>query len=315
MIDVIGLAGDAVDNIPGVPGVGAKTAQKLLGDYGSVENLIDHVDELKGKLQERIRDHAEQALLSKQLAVIDVDVPLAVEIESLQRQPFNRDALIGLFDKLEFAFLKKRLFGEGDQPELTAADDQAEPGPVAELKTLADIDHDYQVAATHEERQQLMQQLAKQKLFCFDLETTSLDAKIAASGSLSAADAFPVHLDVTQGPASQFAYFVTSATLNDPGINVASGRLCVGAPLARFSPGTATASSNPQLNSLGQFDSAGVLQSLSGNSSTGAGFDVPQIIPDPINGTIAPGSTWVFQLWYRDGPTSNFSTAAVVTFG
>ncbi len=144
--------------------------------------------------------------------------------------------------------------------------------------------------------------------------STGLDAKISASGSLSSTDAFPVHLDVTQGPASQFAYFVTSATLNDPGVNVASGRLCVGAPLARFSPGTATAASNPQLNSLGQFDSAGVLQSLSGNSATGAGFDVPQIIPDPINGTIAPGSTWVFQLWYRDGPTSNFSTAAVVTF-
>ena len=144
--------------------------------------------------------------------------------------------------------------------------------------------------------------------------STGLDAKMAASGSFSSADAFPVHLDVTQGPASQFAFFVMAGTLNDPGVNVASGRLCLSGPLGRFSPATANAAGNSQLNSLGQFDSAGVLQSLSGNSTTGAGFDVPQVIPDPINGTIQPGSTWVFQLWYRDGPTSNFSTAAVVTF-
>ncbi len=83
VIDILGLMGDASDNIPGVPGIGEKTAQKLIAKYGTLENLLQHTEQLKGKQKERIEEHAEQALLSKQLVTIDADVPLDVDVKSL----------------------------------------------------------------------------------------------------------------------------------------------------------------------------------------------------------------------------------------
>lgn len=142
--------------------------------------------------------------------------------------------------------------------------------------------------------------------------STGVDCKLAVTGTFASADAYPIHIEATTGPASQFGYFLVAGTLNDPGVNVSAGRLCLGAPMARYSP--ATGAANQDFNSIGQFNASGIFMSLSGNSTVGSGFDVPNVLPDPINQALAPGMTWTFQLWYRDGAVSNFSTAAQVTF-
>ena len=109
IIDILGLWGDSVDNIPGVPGVGEKTAKTLIGQYGSVEEVIAHAHELKGKLQERIREHEQQAILSKELATIDRDVPVGVGIHELIRVDPQATAVEEVFNELEFRTLWKRV--------------------------------------------------------------------------------------------------------------------------------------------------------------------------------------------------------------
>jgi len=110
--DILGLWGDTSDNIPGVPGIGEKTAQKLIAQYDSMENLLDHADEQKGKLKESLVKFRDQALLSKRLATIDVNVPLPFEPEKLRIGPRDEPALRALFSELEFNSLGRRLFGD-----------------------------------------------------------------------------------------------------------------------------------------------------------------------------------------------------------
>jgi hypothetical protein len=117
------------------------------------------------------------------------------------------------------------------------------------------------------------------------------------------------HLAANNGPVNQFGYFLLSAGFNDPGVSVSQGRLCLPAPIGRYSP-----AAGGVLNSIGRFDVGGVFQSLSGNSSVGSGFDVPFSLPNPPGGMISTGATWHFQLWYRDGVASNFSDGVSVTF-
>src|SRR5690606_4080969 len=112
VIDILGLMGDASDNIPGVPGIGEKTAIKLIGEFGSVENLLANLDKLKGKQQEKVGQHREQALLSKRLATINCEVPLNLELESLAVQEPDAAALQALFVEFEFNALGRRMFGE-----------------------------------------------------------------------------------------------------------------------------------------------------------------------------------------------------------
>lgn len=148
-----------------------------------------------------------------------------------------------------------------------------------------------------------------------NINSTGTDAKAVITGSLLSTDAYPAHIDVNDGPPTQFGYFLASATAVDPGINVSQGQLCVGAPQVRYTAATATGEGNTDFKSVSVFDANGALQNLSGTSSTGMGFDIPNYIPGPISQQIAPGATWVFQLWYRDtGGVSNFSTAASVTY-
>ncbi len=117
------------------------------------------------------------------------------------------------------------------------------------------------------------------------------------------------HLEATDGPIDQFGYFLVSAGSMDPGVSVSQGELCLTAPIGRYSP-----AAGGTLNSIGRFDAAGVLQSLAGNSSVGSGYDVPAALPSPPGGVIGIGSTWHYQLWYRDGADSNFSDGISVTF-
>ena len=112
VIDILGLWGDASDNIPGIPGIGEKNASLLIGKYGSVENVIAHADELKGKQQENVRNFAEQGLMSKHLATILLDAPVEFNEEELELNEPNVPALLELFDELEFRTFKRRFMME-----------------------------------------------------------------------------------------------------------------------------------------------------------------------------------------------------------
>lgn len=110
--DILGLMGDAVDNIPGIPGIGEKTAQKFIAEYGTVENLIANVDQLKGKMQENVRNFAQQGIMSKELATIITDVPVEFDEDKLIYSGPIRELLDPLFEELEFRTMKKRIFGD-----------------------------------------------------------------------------------------------------------------------------------------------------------------------------------------------------------
>ena len=126
VIDILGLMGDAVDNIPGIAGVGEKTAAKLLAEYGTLENVLAHGDEIKGKLGERVREHAEMARLSRVLATILTDAPIELDEADLVREPADEDALRALLDELEIRSLARRLL-----PNAAAAAPTTEVKPAA----------------------------------------------------------------------------------------------------------------------------------------------------------------------------------------
>jgi DNA polymerase-1 len=201
VIDVLGLMGDSSDNIPGVPGIGPKTAQKLIAKYGTVENLLQHTDELKGKQKERVEENAEQALLSKRLVTIQLDVPCDVEWKRLTWKSFDKEALKALFIELEFDALGRRVFGKSfssaaNRTSVIRAKRETEiqallfDAPVEE-KTIKDIEHDYQLVQTVRERTELIATLLKQESICFDTETTGLDPREALP--LGIAFAFEPH--------------------------------------------------------------------------------------------------------------------------
>ena len=187
VIDVLGLMGDAVDNIPGVPGVGAKTAAKLLKQFGSIENLLEKVDQVKGKLQEKIRDNAEQARISKELATIDVEVPIDVDEEELIMEEPDREKLAELFNELEFRTLGKRILGDNfvvtqsEEGQMDLFGQSSGEGKVelpdlsGEAKTIENTDHDYKLVEGEAAVSKLVKELTKQQVVCFDTETTGLD--------------------------------------------------------------------------------------------------------------------------------------------
>ncbi|MEM8954766.1 MAG: DNA polymerase I [Verrucomicrobiota bacterium] len=192
--DILGLWGDASDNIPGIPGIGEKTAKKLVGEYGSVEGLLAHVDELKGKQKENVTNFGKQGELSKVLATIQLDVPVEWDWADLEVEALDDGAAKSLFVEFEFNSLGKRLFGDvfkagrGHGTTASSVEDNS-PGQEEEgggqdlllpdLKTIADTEHDYQLVVTPEERGVLLERLGKEKTVCFDLETSSLDPKEA----------------------------------------------------------------------------------------------------------------------------------------
>ncbi|MDE0826946.1 MAG: DNA polymerase I [Akkermansiaceae bacterium] len=181
VIDILGLMGDASDNIPGVPGVGEKTAKKLLAEYDSIEKLYENTDKLKGKLKEKVEANKEQAFLSRQLATIILDVPVPQTIDDLVVKPFDRDAVKSLFTEFEFNALGKRLLGDefiagrGKNVSEVTSDDGEGTVLESQLKTLADVPHTYHLADSPADRKKLAALLEKQNSFCFDIETTSLN--------------------------------------------------------------------------------------------------------------------------------------------
>jgi len=186
VIDILGLMGDSSDNIPGVPGVGPKTAMKLIAEYGSVEKLLANAGEVKGKMSEKLREFEEQARLSRELVEINCEVPLEVQPDELERGERDDDALKAWLQELEFVSMGKRLFGEaapaagtgagavqGDLFDAGAGGFQAAP----QLKTLEDVPHTYRLRKGPEDVPELLEALLKAERCCFDLETDSLDVR------------------------------------------------------------------------------------------------------------------------------------------
>jgi ABC-type Fe3+/spermidine/putrescine transport system ATPase subunit len=112
VIDMLGMMGDAVDNIPGIPGVGEKTAAKLLKEYGSLENVLENAATIKGALGEKIRNGKEKAIMSKKLATIITNVPVEFHEEDYKLKDWNKEALTEIFTSLEFKTMAKRILGE-----------------------------------------------------------------------------------------------------------------------------------------------------------------------------------------------------------
>ncbi len=191
VIDLLGLMGDSADNIPGCPGVGAKTAVKLLADFGSIEGLLSHTDQLKGALKKKVEEHVEQIRESKVLATIVTDVPIDVTWDDMQRKTPNKEALVALYEDLEFRTFLRRLTGDAPvaaapsaEPDLfsqaivtnTNTDEETTLDFQENLSTLADHPHQYHLVESEEDAQELCRNLLTFSLVAFDTETTSVDA-------------------------------------------------------------------------------------------------------------------------------------------
>ncbi len=196
VIDILGLWGDSADNIPGIPGVGEKTAKKLIQEHGSMETIFENVDKLKGKQKENFINFKEQGLLSKRLATINLSVPVKLEHYDLEIRPFNKEKVEAFFHEMEFRTLSKRIFGSGEvvssqgdlfstPSEQAAASPGEEEVKLSNLKTIAEVVHDYKTASTKEERTALVNDLMLQPRICFDTETTGIDAVVAEIVGLS----------------------------------------------------------------------------------------------------------------------------------
>ena len=168
MIDWLALAGDASDNIPGIKGVGEKTATALLAQYGSVDEILAHAGDLKGKLAEKVLAGAEDARLSKFLTTIRTDVPLEVELDALACQPPDRERLADVCAKYELTQLSRSLLGAS-----------VSMAPAVTYKTLAEVPHDYRLVRTEEELDELVRTLESAPVIAFDTETTGTNAQTA----------------------------------------------------------------------------------------------------------------------------------------
>ena len=207
VIDLLGLMGDSSDNIPGCPGVGEKTAQKLIARFGSIENLLENTGELKGALKTKVEENREKILFSKFLATIKTDVPIELDMESLKREAPNEEELTRLLDFYELRALKERVKKTNltpslfdDTGELASAlpvtgkkketkstvlqgslfdffptEDASEEKKSSHL-TLKEVNHTYKLIDTEEDITSLVLAIKKCKSVCFDTETTSTNA-------------------------------------------------------------------------------------------------------------------------------------------
>lgn len=217
VIDMLGLMGDAADNIPGCPGVGEKTAQKLIQQFGSVENLLERTEELKGAIRQKVEDNKEQIRFSKWLATIKTDVPITLDMNALQVEEVDNDALKALYEELEFRALLAKRTERVDKPESTEKakpkKQQASTGqldlfgdmssestespdnpdnsesldsPITTTRqTYRDLNPDYQLVDSLDKMQALRDTLLKAEAICLDTETTSPESMRARLVGLS----------------------------------------------------------------------------------------------------------------------------------
>ena len=238
VIDILGLWGDASDNIPGIPGIGEKTSKLLIAQYGSIENLIANAHELKGKQQENVINFADQGLTSKMLATIITDVKIDFEEEKLIMCDVDKDKIREIFTELEFLNLSRRILGEeitltqapsplapnktqspiSSQLDLFGTQSMVEshePVITAAYKTIVTERPSYHLISTAEERKELLEILLIQKQVCFDTETTNIDARqadlVGISFSYKAREAFyvaiPQEFDAAKSIIHEFISF------------------------------------------------------------------------------------------------------------
>lgn len=250
VIDFLGMMGDAVDNIPGIPGVGKKTAQKFIAQYGSMEGLYENLDDLKGKMKEKVEENKELAFLSKKLATIITDVAIEFDDTDLVREEPDPEKLTKLFEELEFKSLGKRLFGEASaEATLTPSATPKAAAPITDqldmfgspvtsanagggiessLKNIENTTHEYQLVDSKEKRNELIKKLNSQKSVCFDTETTSLDAHqaelVGISFSFEASKAYyvpvPVDRDKALAVVAEFSSFFENRAVEKVGQNL-----------------------------------------------------------------------------------------------
>ena len=195
VIDMLGLMGDSSDNIPGCPGVGEKTAQKLIAEFGSIENLLEHTDQLKGALKTKVETNREMIIFSKFLATIKVDVPIRLDMNSLVREQADEDTLRKIFEELEFRTLMERIFKKESSPASPIAGTlfNQENGPVqgnlfeeftpdhtneekkSNLESLNSLSYYYQLIDTEEKRNEIIKKLLTSEILALDTETTGTD--------------------------------------------------------------------------------------------------------------------------------------------
>ena len=252
VIDLLALMGDAADNIPGCPGVGEKTAVKLIAEFGSVENLTANVDQLKGAMKKKVEENVEKIHFSKFLTTIKTDVPITLNLEKMKRRPIDEAALRKIFDDLEFRNLAQRIFGasaSSSQNALGGATQASSAGAKTasrkktapegpslfgdffaeestevfqtNLATLKDTPHEYHLVEKEEERAELLAFLLTKSEVAFDTETTStdaLDAKLvgmsfAVEGGRAWYVAVPRDFDEARRIVDQFRPILESDTI------------------------------------------------------------------------------------------------------
>lgn len=199
LIDILGLMGDKADNIPGIPGVGEKTAIQLIKDFGSIENILQNTHQLKGKLKEKVEINKDMAIQSKRLATIILDCPIELEEEKLAIKKLNKPALLEIFKELEFRGFAQKLLNEDigfnetksvekpkqqnaqtdlfNSPDLFSqdAENNSPKEKVANFKTINELNHIYELIDSTEKIINLIALLKQHHEFCFDTETTSLN--------------------------------------------------------------------------------------------------------------------------------------------
>ena len=241
IIDLLGLMGDAVDNIPGVSGVGEKTAVKLIEEFGSIENIYERIDEVKGKLKDKLLEGKENAFLSKRLATVVSDVAIDLDENALVMETPNREVLSPIFAELEFRTIGKRLFGDefsvnrkaapSSTPtlfeDITEESDSMDDG-IEAANTIANTPHTYHIAQNEAEHKSLVVLLLGQKEIAFDTETTGLDSidtnVIGMSFSYQAHDAWfvpvPIDFDQAKEIVLRFKPVLESETITKIGHNI-----------------------------------------------------------------------------------------------
>lgn len=189
VIDILGLMGDSSDNIPGCPGVGEKTAQKLIAEFGSIENLLDNTNQLKGAIKTKVETNTEKIRFSKFLATIKIDVPIELKMDELKREEPDEKKLREIFEELEFRTLIDRIFKTEkkiiDKPAKKAemqgdlfgffADENTEKQKNSNLRRLQDIDYDYQLLDNEDKIESFLRNILTRDFFCLDTETTGTD--------------------------------------------------------------------------------------------------------------------------------------------
>jgi DNA polymerase-1 len=238
LIDILGLMGDKVDNIPGIPGVGEKTAIQLIKDYGSIDNLYQNTDKLKGKLKEKVENNKDMAYQSRQLATIILDCPLEFDETSLAIKPLDKEALREIFKELEFRRIAQNVLGEdiggseslGNNTTATNYQPKASNGQTdlfstatffdaqnngtvlaekveTNFKTAKDVEHTYSLVDSEEKLQSLMSLLNSASEYCFDTETTGLNSMeaeiVGLSFSVKAQEAYYVPISANKDEAQQ----------------------------------------------------------------------------------------------------------------